>query len=469
MRIVPLIIVFAYIAILYVATWLTRHWSRGGMIAYLLAGRQLPAGVAATMLAGLAVGGASTVGTAEQAYQSGLSAGWYNAAWAAGALLMGLVAAKRYRRLEICTLPQLFERHYGTFAQVLGSIGQIFIQIVITSLQYVAGGAILSSLMGDVFSFEGGMLLTACLFVGITLIGGFWAAGLTNVINVIVIYVGILLGCFLAVRQAGGLSSLAERLPQGHPGFDLGAIGTGLIAGWFMVMCTQAFSTQAVVQIGFAAKDERAARGGYLLGALVILPVGFLCALIGMAGAALHAGLNPTEALPRTVLSLDPAVAGIILAGLWAADVSTAGALLMGSATLVVNDVIRCYLKPEMNEKQQRSTCRISILVLAVATYLLAVHVSGILNALLVGLSLSPAYTLVALTTLYAPGWCRRSTAAATLLATMAALGLWVALPEVKAVTNLPHPIYFTWLASLAGFALSLALDRRRILNSLAR
>ncbi len=84
------------------------------MIAYLLAGRQLPAGVAATMLAGLAVGGASTVGTAEQAYQSGLSAGWYNAAWAAGALLMGLVAATRYRRLEICTLPQLFERHYGT-------------------------------------------------------------------------------------------------------------------------------------------------------------------------------------------------------------------------------------------------------------------------------------------------------------------------------------------------------------------
>jgi len=463
MRLIPLTIVFTYIALLYVATWLTRHWSRGGMIAYLLAGRQLPAGVVATMLAGLAVGGASTVGTAEQAYQAGLSAGWYNAAWAAGALLMGLVAARRYRRLEICTLPQLFERHYGTFAQVLASIGQIFIQIVITSLQYVAGGAILSSLMGDVFTFERGMLLTACLFVGITLIGGFWAAGLTNVINVIVIYVGILLGCILALRQVGGLSSLAERLPQGHPGFDLGAIGAGLIAGWFMVMCTQVFSTQAVVQIGFAAKDESAARGGYLLGALVILPVGFLCAIIGMAGAALHTGLNPTEALPRTLLGLDPAVAGLILAGLWAADVSTASALLMGSATLVVSDVVRRFLAPGMDEKAQRSACRISILALAVATYLLAVHVRGILNALLVGLSLSTAYTLVSLTTLYAPGWCRRSTASATLLTTMAALGLWVAVPQIKAAIHLPHPIYFTWMASLAGFALSLALDRRRI------
>jgi SSS family solute:Na+ symporter len=463
MRLIPLVIVFTYIALLYIVTWLTRHLSRGSTIAYLLAGRQLPAGMVATLLAGLAVGGASTVGTAEQAYTAGLSAGWYNAAWAAGALLMGLVAATRYRRLEICTLSQLFERHYGTLAHVLGSIGQIFIQIVITSLQYVAGGAILSSLMGEVFTFERGMLLTACLFVGITLIGGFWAAGLTNTINVIVIYAGVLLGCVLALGQVGGLSSLGDRLPQGHPGFDLGAIGAGLIAGWFMVMCTQVFSTQAVIQIGFAAKDERAAKVGYLLGALLILPVGFLSALIGMAGAAIHPGINPTEALPCTVLNLNPVVAGLVLSGLWAADVSTACVLLIGSATLVVSDMLKRFVAPGMNEKAERLACRLSVLALAVATYLLAVHVRGILNALLLGLTLSTAYTLVALMTLYAPGLCRKSTAAATLLTTMAALGLWVAVPQVKAATHMPHPIYFTWIASLVAFALSLALDRRRI------
>ena len=54
---------------------------------YLLAGRGLPTVVVATMLAGLAVGGASTIGVAERAYSVGISAGWYNAAWAAGALL----------------------------------------------------------------------------------------------------------------------------------------------------------------------------------------------------------------------------------------------------------------------------------------------------------------------------------------------------------------------------------------------
>ena len=63
----------------------------------------------AALLAGLAIGGVSTIGTAEWAYERGISAGWYNAAWAAGAVVMGLFAARRYRRWEITSLPEVFE------------------------------------------------------------------------------------------------------------------------------------------------------------------------------------------------------------------------------------------------------------------------------------------------------------------------------------------------------------------------
>ena len=59
-------------------------------------------------------------------------------------------------------------------------------------------------------------------------------------------------------------------------GFDLLAVGPALILAWFVVMITQAHSTQAVIQIGFAARDERHAARGYLLGGLLILPVGHL-------------------------------------------------------------------------------------------------------------------------------------------------------------------------------------------------
>jgi SSS family solute:Na+ symporter len=463
---IPLGIVFLYVILLFVITWATRRLSRGGMIGYLLAGRGLPYWVVAPLLTGLAIGGASTIGVAERAYKSGLGAGWYNAAWAAGALLVGLVAARRYRRMEITTIPEFFERHYDTAGRIIGVIGQLLLQIVITSLQYVAGGAILSSLLPDVFSFQSGMFVTAAVFVGITLIGGFWAAGLTNIINVVLIYAGVLLGAALAVGKVGGWRELVLKLPPGHPGFDLGAIGWNLVAAWFLVMCTMTFSVQSVVQISFAAKDAGSARKGFLWGGLIILPVGFISAVIGLAATVLHPGIIPTEALPRTVLSLSPVVAGLVLAGLWAADVSTASALLVGSATLVVGDLVKRFWIPDLSEKMERTISRFSVLILSFFTYLLAISVRGILQTLLVGLTLTTAYTLVTLMTVFWPAVCRRSHAVWTLLVAMAALAFWLVFPQIPDLfgrLHLPHPIFFCWIVSLVTFFLVALIDKRKI------
>jgi len=465
---IPLGIVCFYIILLYVITWVTRRLSRGGMIAYLLAGRGLPFWVVAPLLTGLAVGGASTIGVAEMAYKGGISAGWYNAAWAAGAILVGLIAARRYRQMEVSTLPELFERHYSVSGRVVGAFGQLVLQIVIVSVQYVAGGAILSSLLPNVFSFKTGMFVTAVVFVGITLIGGFWAAGLTNIINVILIYAGVLVGAVLAIVKIGGLGELVAKLPPQHPGFDLGGIGLPLIFAWFVVMCTMVFSVQSVVQVSFAAKDPSSASKGFILAGLIILPVGFISAVIGLSAAVLHPGIVPTEALPRMVLSLSPVIAGLVLAGLWAADVSTASALLVGSATLVVGDIIKRFFAPDLKERGERIISQISVFILSVFTYILAILVTdtGILNTLLLGLSLTTAYTLVTLMTLFWPKICRRAHATWTLLMSMAALALWFIFPQVASFFknfNLSHPIYFCWIVSLLTFSLISIFDRRKI------
>jgi SSS family solute:Na+ symporter len=462
---IPVTIVVIYVVLLFAVTWWARKLTArggGGIVGYLLAGRGLPSWVSAALLAGLAVGGASTIGVAERAYTAGLSAGWYNAAWAAGALIMGLVVARRYRRMELTTLPELFESYYSTTARVLGVIGQLVIQIVVTSLQYVAGGAILSSLMPDLFSFRSGMLVTAIVFVGITLIGGFWAAGLTNVINVIVIYAGIILGAALTVNHLGGFGELARQLPETNSGFDLWAVGPTLIAAWFIVMITMAHSTQSVIQIGFAAKDERAAGRAYLLGGLVILPVGFISAIIGMSAAILHPGIVPAEALPKVVLGLSPWAAGVILAGLWAADVSTASALLMGSATLVSSDIVKRFFAPDLSPAKDQALCRVAVTVLSVVTFLLALTVQGILKVLLIGLTLSTAYTLIVIMTMYCPKLCRRSSATWTLATTMLCLAAWLIVTRFTDI-KLPHAIYFTWATSIVTFLVVPIFDRRRI------
>jgi len=325
----------------------------------------------------------------------------------------------------------------------------------------VAGGSILHALMPQMFSFTTGMVVTAVVFVGITLIGGFWAAGLTNVINVIVIYLGILLGASLSVGDLGGAAAFVAKIPAGHPGFDLWAIGPGVIAAWFMVMVTQAHSTQAVIQIGFACKDEKAATRAYLLGAALILPAGFISAIIGMAARIKFPTIQAVKALPKVVLGLHPAAAGIILSGLWAADVSTASALLMGSATLVCNDIVKRFFAPNMSPRAEQTLSRVTVLALSVITFLLALTVKKILRFLLSGLSLATAYTLILLMTLYAPGLCRRSSAFWTLLATMIGYAYWLIFPAHH--FGLPHPIYFTWIVGLVTFFTVAALDKRQI------
>jgi SSS family solute:Na+ symporter len=284
------------------------------------------------------------------------------------------------------------------------------------------------------------------------------------------IYAGVILGTFMCIAKVGGFGKLATKLPAGHPGYDLGAIGLPLIIAWFMVMCTMVFSVQSVVQISFAAKDSSSASKGFILGGLLILPVGFISALIGMAATILHPGIIATEALPRTVLSLSPIVAGIVLSGLWAADVSTASALLVGCATLVVGDLIKRFFAPDLKERGERVASRVSVFVLSVFTYLLAVTVSGIVKTLLIGLSLTTAYTLVTLMTLFAPKICRRGHAFWTLLLSMLAFGFWLIFPQIGSFfkrLSMPHPIYLLWIVSLVTFLAVVILDRRKIkLNS---
>jgi SSS family solute:Na+ symporter len=96
-----------------------------------------------------------------------------------------------------------------------------------------------------------------------------------------------------------------------------------------------------------------------------------------------------------------------------------------------------------------------------VITFGLALAVEGILKALLVGLTLTTAYTLVVLMTMYCPKLCRRSSASWTLSTTMAALALWLIAPGDWRV--LPHPIYLAWIVSIVTFLLVAVFDKRRI------
>ena len=151
---VSLAILILYIIALFGISWFAKKRSEGNAENYALAGRRLSAPLIAVTIIGLAVGGASTIGVSEHAFRVGLSAGWYTIAWAIGAIVMGIFMAKKYREQNITTISELIERHHGTNAVILGVFCQIVIQLVIISLQYIAGGSILHAIMPEVFDFK---------------------------------------------------------------------------------------------------------------------------------------------------------------------------------------------------------------------------------------------------------------------------------------------------------------------------
>ena len=281
---VQLFIVCLYIAMLFgISFWVKRRADKGST-EYLFAGRKLGTGLIAVNITGLAVGAASTVGVAENAFKVGMAAGWYNAAWAAGAIVMGLAAAGKLRAMQVSTIPEFFEKYYDTKGRVISAVGLVIIMCVITALQYLAGGAILASLLPDIFSFHGGMMMSAVVFIGITLIGGLWSSGLSNMVSVILIYLGVLYSCLTAVSKAGGMAAITAALPDASVMLDpLGGIPMAVIIGWFIVMITQAITAQGPVQIACGAKNAKTARNGFVLGGLLIFPIGFLCAVLGLS------------------------------------------------------------------------------------------------------------------------------------------------------------------------------------------
>ena len=185
---ISLVILLLYIAALFGISWHAKKRSEGKEENYSLAGRKLNATLIAVTIIGLAVGGASPIGVSESAFKVGLSAGWYTIAWALGAIVMGLFMAHKYREMNITTITELIERHHTKNAVILGVICQIIIQLVIISLQYIAGGSILHAILPDVFSFKSGMIMSAVIFIGITTIGGMWSAAMSNVMNILLIF-----------------------------------------------------------------------------------------------------------------------------------------------------------------------------------------------------------------------------------------------------------------------------------------
>lgn len=411
-------IIIGYMVLMLAVSFIsTRMMKKQDTENFLLAGKNLNWILIGVVIAGLGIGGVSTIGVAENAYTYGMSAGNYLVAWAIGAILFGVAATRRLRMSKAVTVIEALDLGYGKSTGFIVMLAQMFVGFAIFAMQMVAGGAILSSLLPDIFTLQTGMLASAVIFGAVAIIGGLWSAALSNVVNVIVIILGLVIGLVVVIRHFGGMEIITAALPVGISGdgshwFDpIKGYGWPKIIGQVLSMTVLAFAIQTCTQTAIASKDNKNARNGFILAAIIMLPMGFISATLGIVAASQAPGLESAKlALPAIITQINPWIAGFTLAGLWAADVSTATGLAVGQSMMFTKDIMVKYFKPNMSEKGQVWTSRIMMLVIIILGYFFAINMKGIIDTLMKLLTLWTPIAVLMFVSFATPKIARKST-----------------------------------------------------------
>ncbi|TXT42195.1 MAG: solute:Na+ symporter SSS family [Spirochaetes bacterium] len=160
-----------------------------------------PAIVAGTIM-GTLVGGASTVGTAQLAFQVGLSAWWFTLGAGLGCLALAMFFAVPVRHRGAETVSQIVSSEYGPLSKTLSGISLslgIFLNVV---AQILAGVALLKSLFG--IGPAAAAVATAICMGSFVLSGGIWGAGVSGTAKTIILYVSVAMGGAIGYRLSGG-------------------------------------------------------------------------------------------------------------------------------------------------------------------------------------------------------------------------------------------------------------------------
>lgn len=427
---------------------------------YLFAGKSMGTVLVCVTIIGMALGANGTVGIAQNGFLFGISAGWYDGAFAVCIILAAIFLIKKIRSMNLNTISQLFGDYYGMSSRLTASAGQIMVGFFIMVAQHIAGGAILSALLPEFFSMTNGMILSAAIFLAIALIGGMGSTAVTNIVNIVLLYLAVAVAVFFAIKGGGGFSNIINSLPDPVYTHPINGLGLGLFVSYFIVFFTSTPTLQCNLQMVFSAKDDKAAFRGYLLGGIIVLPFGFATAFIGMYAAVILPGLeNSAMALPAVVMTFPGIVAGIVLAGMWAADVSTATTLIMSNSALFVNDIIRPLRKNPLSGKQEVLCSKVLAVLFTLFSLYCAFFVTYLLKFITMGLSLGVAFFVIMMVTLYFPKACKASSSLFTTVAAFLVFVAWWAFPSLGNV--FPHIAYLQLIVCPTVFLLTVLLDKR--------
>ncbi len=308
------------------------------------------------------------------AYRSGISVANYE--WMASLTLVvsSFLILPLLLRARISTIPEFMERRFDVrLRKYLSGTALLLVLVVDTAGALYAGSLVLRTFVPGL-QLQHATLAIALFTAAYTAAGGLRAVVYTDVMQTVVLLLGSAALAWIVFGKFGfSWGEVLQRVPAEHlhllrPGDDPGVPWIGLLTG-VPVACMYYWNlNQHIAQRVLAARDLPAAsRGAMIAAALKLLPL-FLMTLPGAMAIPLLPDLQQADQVWPTMVArfAPPGMAGVILAGLLAALMSTCSATLNSAATLLSADFVRPAF-PRISTRHLALFGRVATLLFALA------------------------------------------------------------------------------------------------------
>lgn len=326
-----------------------------------------------------------------------------DAAWTAIGLAIGtyinwLVVAKRLRHYTVkagnaTTVPAFLSNRFGDKKRVLSVIAALIIIIFFvpyTASGFAACGKLFSSLFG--MDYVNAMLISAVVIIAYTTLGGFLAASTSDFLQSIIMTIAIVTVLGFGVTKAGGVGAVVSNAQSLAGYLSLTATHSADGAspyGFLTIVSTMAwglgyFGMPHILLRFMAIEDSKKLAMSRRIASIWVVISMAVAILIGIVGNGMSAaGVIPVLEDGETIIivisqlissygALAAILAGIILAGILAATMSTADSQLLAAASSVSKDILKDTFWKNMTEKMSITLARVTVIVIAVIAVFIA-------------------------------------------------------------------------------------------------
>ncbi len=384
---------------------------------YFIGGRTLGPWIAALSAEASDMSGWLLMGLPGVAYWCGIAdAAWTAIGLAVGTYLNWLIVSKRLRNYSYVagnaiTLPDFFSNRFKENKKVIMMISSLFILVffaVYAGSCFVTCGKLFSTLFNTDYRL---MMVLGAVFVLIyTFLGGFLAESASDFMQAIVMIGALVVVLALGTLNAGGISQVIENA-QSIPGFlsffgmanpevaDGLQVVTEAGAPSFLEAKPYAFLTilstlswglgyfgmpQVLLRF-IAIRDSGELKKSRRIATVWVVISLAAAVLIGVVGRAMLPTAHLTSSGAENIFSsmvtvlMHPLFAGVVLAGILAATISSSDSYLLIASSAVAKNIFQGIFKKNATDKQVMLVSRITLLAVALIGMIIALDENSVI------------------------------------------------------------------------------------------